>query len=374
MMLSEAHSKAILVDAAVAVPAGAEVGTRVALRSLDIAYPVALKAQVASGGRGKAGGIRRCESPSEAEESFDAIMRMSFAGERPRSVLVEPWLAISRELYLSVTVDGSAGGYLVIYAPAGGMEIESGPPPLRYPVGLPESFRSHRFRRRLTAVEPDPAVRERVVALARRLLGIARARDCLTIEINPLVVLESGALVAADAKVVLDDAAAFRSALIANAQAEARRAAPDDARLAEEAGLMYVALDGDIGIISGGAGMTMAAMDTIEAAGGGAACFLDVSGAPNAGGFNAAFAILDGNPRVRGILVSMFGGGLQTDRVARTLNTVLDARASRKPVIIRLNGTRSDVAGDVLRAAGRENHATLEEAVQRIVAAVGRSG
>jgi len=370
MMLNEAQSKTILADAAVAVPVGRPVTGIVELRAARVDFPVAMKALVSSGGRGKAGGVRRCGDLPEAERTFETIMGLSFAGERPRGVLIEPWLDIARELYLSVVVDGAAGGYIVLYAPEGGVEVESGPPPLRFPVGLPENFRAHAFRRALESAEQDGAVRERVVALARRLLRIARARDCLTIEINPLVLLGNGKLMAADAKIVVDEAAAFRNAQIAEGVSAVRLEASEDVRSGLDAGLMYISLDGDIGLISGGAGMTMAAMDALDAAGGAAACFLDVSGVPNQAGFGAAFDILDRDPRVRGILVSMFGGGLQTDRVARTLNTVLDARRATKPVVIRLNGTRSDVATEVLQAAGRANHATLEAAVRRIVADV----
>ncbi|MCP3400862.1 ATP-grasp domain-containing protein [Bradyrhizobium sp. CCGB20] len=373
MLVTEAQGKALLRAAAIATPSSQELRSLDEARSCRIELPVAVKAQVAAGGRGKAGGIRKANSPAELENAFDAIMGMRFAGEAPASVLVESWLDIERELYLAVAIDSRVGGFNVLYSPRGGVTIEDGPPPLSYPVGLARNFRAHAFRTLLAPVESDPKVRERVISLARRLLDIAQANECTTVEINPLVVARGGALIAADAKVVLDEAAAFRKAATASAIAASRDRAEREIRLCEEASLMLVWLDGEIGLISGGAGMTMAAMDAIDGAGAQPACFLDVSGNPTPAGFGLAFDLLDRAPNVKGILVSMFGGGLHTDRVAKTLVELLARRTSSKPVTLRLNGTRSDLATTILRDAGHRNHATLEAAVTDIVKQVGEA-
>jgi succinyl-CoA synthetase beta subunit len=337
------------------------------VRGCRVDFPVAVKAQVAAGGQGKAGGIRKANSLSELENAFGAIMGMQFAGEAPSSVLVESWLDIERELYLAVAIDSRVGGFNVLYSPLGGVNIEDGPPPLSYPVGPARNFRAHEFRALLEPVEGDTKVRERVISIARRLLEIAQTNECMTVEINPLVVARGGSLIAADAKIVLDEAAAFRKAATASAIAASREKAEREIRLCEEANLMLVWLDGEIGLISGGAGMTMAAMDAIDGAGAQPACFLDVSGNPTPAGFGLAFDLLDRAPNVKGILVSMFGGGLHTDRVAKTLVELLAKRAAAKPVTLRLNGTRSDLATTILREAGHRNHATLEAAVTDIV-------
>ena len=370
MLVTEAQGKALLRAAAVATPSSQELRSLDEVRACHIDLPVAVKAQVAAGGRGKVGGIRKASSAAELEQAFGAIMAMRFAGEAPASVLVETWLEIERELYLAVAIDSRVGGFNVLYSPRGGVDIEDGPPPLSYPVGLARNFRAHVFRGLLEPVEPDPKVRERVISVARRLLDIALANECTTVEINPLVVAKNGALIAADAKIVLDEAAAFRRATTAAAIATAREKADRGIRLCEEANLMLVWLDGDIGLISGGAGMTMAAMDAIDGAGAQPACFLDVSGNPTPAGFGLAFDLLDRAPRVKGILVSMFGGGLHTDRVAKALVELLGKRTSAKPVTLRLNGTRSDLATSILRDGGYQNHATLEAAVADIVQSV----
>jgi succinyl-CoA synthetase beta subunit len=367
MLVTEAQGKALLRAQAVATPSSSELRSLEEVRDCRIGFPVAVKAQVAAGGRGKAGGIRKASTAAELEAAFDAIMAMRFAGEAPSSVLVESWLDIERELYLAVAIDSRVGGFNVLYSPHGGVNIEDGPPPLSYPIGLARNFRAHVFRALLEPVEGDTKVRERVISTARRLLEVAQANECTTVEINPLVVTKGGALIAADAKIVLDEAASFRRAATASAIAASRDKAGRDIRLCEEANLMLVWLDGEIGLISGGAGMTMAAMDAIDGAGAQPACFLDVSGNPTPAGFELAFDLLDRAPNVKGILVSMFGGGLHTDRVAKTLVELLARRTSAKPVSVRLNGTRSDVATAILRQACRQNHATLETAVADIV-------
>jgi succinyl-CoA synthetase beta subunit len=367
MLITEAHGKALLRAAAVPTPSSQELRSLDEARACRVDFPVAVKAQVAAGGRGKAGGIRKATSASELEDAFSAIMGMRFAGEAPSSVLVESWLEIERELYLAVAIDSRVGGFNVLYSPRGGVDIEDGPPPLSYPVGLARNFRAHVFRGLLESVERDAKLRERVISVARRLLEIAQSNECTTVEVNPLVVSKDGALIAADAKFVLDEAAAFRKAATASAITASREKAGRDIRLCEEANLMLVWLDGEIGLISGGAGMTMAAMDAIDGAGAPPACFLDVSGNPTPSGFGLAFDLLDRAPKVKGILVSMFGGGLHTDRVAKTLVELLKNRSSSKPVTLRLNGTRSDIAATILRDAGHQNHATLEAAVADIV-------
>jgi succinyl-CoA synthetase beta subunit len=370
MLMLEAEGKALLAGAGLPVPPGALlVQAGAALAGLPLAFPLAAKAQVRSGGRGKAGGVRRCDDLAAAEAAVAAILATPFGGELPAGVLLEPWLPIAREMYLSVVVDGRAGGFVALYAPEGGVEIESGPPPTRYEIGLPRDFRAHAFRRLLEPVEPDRALREKVIALTRRLLQLAAAQDCTTVEINPLIRLQDGSLVAGDAKVVRDDAAAFRHAALDEALAAERAREPDDVRRCQEASLMLVPLEGEVGLVSGGAGMTMAAMDAIAAAGGAPACFLDVSGNPTPAGFGLAFELLDRNPAVRAILVSMFGGGLHTDRVARTLVGILAARRpAAKPVVLRLQGTGSEAATEILAAAGHANHASLEAAVADAVA------
>ena len=368
MMLTEYKSKAILTSVGINVPAGFTLTDPSETHKI-LSYPVAVKAQVASGGRGLAGGVVKAQSETQAKEAIARIMALKFDDSHPECVLIEPWLSIEREVYLSVTIDGLADGYSILYSPNGGVAVEQGVAPTRYPVGLTRAFRAHIFRAILLEVEPDIQLRERVISMAERLLQLASSQDLMTIEINPLVRLSDGSLIAADAKIVVDEAARFRNQLIDQAMTwhEARQSAMLSE--ASKQRLMLVWLGGEIGLISGGAGMTMAAMDMIADAGSSAACFLDCSANPTPAGYDTAFQLLDQEPQVKVILVAIFGGGTHMDRVARVMVQLIAKRTSVKPVVFRLNGTHGNEVAPIFKAAGLDNFFILEDAVAAAVSA-----
>ena len=372
MMMLEHEAKKLLDSAGIKVPRGLLIrpGKAAAERAPGRIkrYPVAVKAQVRSGGRGKQGGVVQARNGRALTAAIKRLFAAEFGGEHPEALLVEPWLAIERELYLSVTVDGRADGYLVMYAPRGGVDIEDGPGPARYPVGAPHRFRAHDMREALQNVETDYQVREKVIALAQRLVRTAALHDCTTIEINPLVKLADGDIVAADAKVVRDEWAAFRNREIAEELERAKQRVDRLLRDCLNMQHMYVRLDGDIALISGGAGMTMAAMDMIAEFGGRPACFLDCSPGPTSTrGYRPAFAMLDTDPQVKVILVSVFGGGTQMQRVANSMKELMAERNSKKPVVFRLDGTNVDQVPGIFSQFGAHNHARLEDAVAEAV-------
>jgi succinyl-CoA synthetase beta subunit len=372
MMMLEHEGKRLLASAGVPVARGIVIDARSAANSdapkAITEFPVAAKAQVRSGGRGKQGGVRQVNSAEELPKVVQSLLSTSFGGEKPDAVLIEPWLSIEREAYLSVAVDGRAEGYVVMYAPKGGIDIEEGPSPARYPVGAPWNFRVHAMRKVLQEVEPDYQWREKVIALAQRLVRTAAMHDCSTIEINPLAKLTDGSLIAADAKVARDEWAHFRNKEIHDMR-EAEKARSDELlRASLDMGHMYVRLDGDIGLISGGAGMTMAAMDMIAAQGGRPACFLDASPGPTSTrGYRPALAMLDADPSVKVILVSVFGGGTQMQRVANSMKELMAERKSKKPIVFRLDGTNVDQVPGIFETFGAHNHARLEDAVAEAV-------
>ena len=373
MMMLECDAKAFLASVGVNVPAGTVWRRGEAAAGVNVAaYPVAVKAQVRSGGRGKQGGVVKVADRAALEAAAKKLFDTEFGGEKPDALLIEPWLAIDREAYLSVAVDGRAEGYVVMYSPKGGMDIEDGPPPVRYAVGAPWNFRVHKLRAILEQVESDYQWREKVIALTQRLVRTAAGHDCTTIEINPLVRLADGALIAADAKVARDEWAHFRNAEI-HAEREAEKARADKyLRACLDMQHMYVKLDGDIGVISGGAGMTMGAMDMIAEQGGSPACFLDCSPGPTSTrGYRPAFEMLDADPAVKVILVSVFGGGTQMQRVANSMKEVMAERKSNKPVVYRLDGTNVDQVDGIFAQFGAHNHATLETAVAEAVKLAG---
>ena len=372
MMLLEHQGKALLAAAGVKVPRGRVVRNAAAAKSMRIPFPVAVKAQIAAGGRGKAGGVVKASSSAGVAKALKQLFARGLNGERVREVLLEPWLDIRRELYLSVTVDPEAEGYAVLYSPQGGVNVERNTPPLRYGFGRLDNFRAYRLRELLRDRETDDAVRERVVSIAARLVTLAGRRECTTVEINPLAVLGDGSIVATDAKVVRDDHAAFRVGDIGELLEQARRKERPAIAKALAGDLMLVWLDGEVGHISGGAGMTMAAMDVIAEAGGRPACFLDCSNNPTPAGYRLAFELLDRDAGVKVILVSIFGGLTQMDRVAPVMCEIMKERRSKKPVVFRLNGTNAARANEILAQAGLHNYATLEEAVKEAVGLSGR--
>ncbi len=369
MMMLECDAKRLLASVGVAVPASAVWRKGESVASVKVAaYPAAVKAQVRSGGRGKQGGVIKVADAAALAAAGKKLFAAEFGGELPAVLLVETWLAIEREAYLSVAVDGRAEGYVVLYSPTGGIDIEDDAPPARYPVGAPWNFRVHELRAVLEPVEPDYQWREKVIALAQRLVRTAAARDCTTIEINPLVKLADGAIVAADAKIARDEWAWFRSEEIEAERAAENARADEYLRACLDMQHMYVKLEGDIGIISGGAGMTMAAMDMVAEQGGRPACFLDCSPGPTSlRGYRPAFAMLDADPTVKVIFVSVFGGGTQMQRVANSMKEVMAERKSKKPVVYRLDGTNIDQVPGIFAQFGAHNHASLEEAAAAAV-------
>jgi len=374
MLLTEYEGKCLLREAGVTVSDGFLARSADSITRRKLRYPVAVKAQVASGGRGKAGGVIRAATPAGARSAARRILAMRFGEERPAAVLVEPWLAIKRELYLSVTVDQAAQGYVVLYAPRGGIDIEHDKPTVRYDVGPARNFRAYRLREIVRDIEPDASVREKVIALAHRLVELASTRDCVTVEINPLAQLDDGSLIAADAKIVRDEYAAFRAPDIAASIVNANKKQLRPIARALAGDLMLVWLDGEVGLISGGAGMTMATMDLIGDAGGRPACFLDCSANPTPAGYRLAFDLLDQAPKVKVILVSIFGGLTQMDRVAHVMKDIMQQRRSRKPVVFRLNGTNAKRVEEIFAGTGLRNHATLESAVSESVAIARKAG
>lgn len=375
-LMLEHEAKSLLRFVGIETPQGLVHGRDAAGGSAPIwqgDYPVAIKAQVHGGGRGKQGGVLRADDEAAVRRAVSDLFGASFDGERPESVLIETWVTIRRELYLSLTVDGRADGYVLLYSTQGGVDIESGPPPTRYEFGKPENFRGHDFRAVLETVEDDYRVREKLITLAQRLVALAAACDCVTIEINPLVVLKDGALLAVDAKISCDEWAGFRNERIRSMVAGERQRVDPLLRASLDMGHMYVRLDGDIGLISGGAGMTMAAMDLIAAQGGRPACFLDCSPGPTSTrGYRPAFAMLDADPTVRVILVSVFGGGTQMQRVASAMKEVLSERTSKKPVVFRLDGTNVDQVPSIFAEFGAYNYDSLEAAVAQAILLAGK--
>lgn len=343
--------------------------------------PLAVKAQVLRGGRGKAGGVRIVRDGDELEPALDAILGMTIGGQRVESLLLEQGVAVVRELYLAVTLDRGARRPLILFSTRGGMDIEQvareAPDELRRLhvdplVGLQD------FQVRDLALWAGFSADERLMfaEIVRAVWRLFHDKDATLVEINPLCQEESGRFTALDAKVTIDNNALFRHPELERLPGFSPLQDIDDPRelRAREAGVAYVGLDGDIGILGNGAGMVMSVLDQVAAAGGRPANFLDVGGGAREAQIAAALDVVLSDARVRVLLVTIFGGITRCDEVARGLLAALEQKEEASspglPVVVRLTGTNANEGRALLEAAGQEDlypMATLSEAVARAV-------
>ena len=335
--------------------------------------PVAVKAQVLTGGRGKAGGIKVVENPEDAEEAARQILGMDIRGHTVRRVLVEGGAQIESEMYLSIMVDRGAKKPLVLFSTEGGVDIEevaeTNPDaivrlyidPL---VGLlPYQVRELNF---FAGLEGDVA--KGVGKVLNNLYEAFTGADASLVEINPLVSTEDGRVLALDAKVTVDNSSLFRHREIADMH-DVDAADPEEQR-ALEAGLQYVKLDGDVGILGNGAGLVMSTLDVVAQAGGEPANFCDVGGGANAEKISEALDIVASNRQVKSVLFNIFGGITRGDEVARGLLSALEQSGSTLPIVVRLDGTNAEEGRQILAENTPENvftEDTMLDAAKRAV-------
>lgn len=373
--LTEHLSKELLARFGVPVQVGllAATAADAAHAAATFGVPVAVKAQVPVGGRGKAGGIRRADTPAEASSAFEAVTALTFDGLSASEARIEPWESAAAEYYVSVVVDAERAGPVVLVSSAGGVDVESDHAVARIPLREDDSVPGVRFREAAYISGIRPNVVERLFSVAQSLARAYAALDAKLVEVNPLGVKADGRLVALDGRIIVDDHALYRQPELYRFVTERQPQRAEDV-VRDRTKLEYVRLCGWLGLISGGAGMTMAVMDLIADAGGAPACFLDCSANPTPEGYGAALDLLLEDPDVRAILISIFGGLTQMDRVARTLVKLFAERSPRKPITLRLMGTNAEAASAVLAAAGLTNHRSIEDAVAAAVASGGGTG
>ena len=320
-----------------------------------------VKAQVKTGGRGKAGGVRLARTVAEARACAEQILGMDIKGHTVRTVLVADGVDIAAELYVSVLLDRAERRYLALCSREGGMDIEAlarerpedlarvGVDPL---VGI-----TPLVARQIVAaarIEP-PEVAAQVAQVIERLWEVFTTEDATLVEVNPLVLTPDGQVLALDGKVSLDDNAAFRHPGHA-AFKDAQDADPLEAR-AQEAGLSYVRLEGQVGVLGNGAGLVMSTLDVVAGAGarhGGVrpANFLDLGGGSSAEAMATGLEVVASDPQVRAILVNVFGGITSCDTVAAGIIAAVRGSAGlRQPVVVRLDGNNAGTARQMLAEA-----------------------
>ncbi|MBI4470382.1 MAG: ADP-forming succinate--CoA ligase subunit beta, partial [Acidobacteria bacterium] len=319
-------------------------------------------AQIHAGGRGKGGGVKMAGTPEEAGALAEGMLGMTLvtpqtgpAGREVKTLLIEQALEISREFYLGLLVDRTAGVPVIVASSAGGMEIErvaEQTPELIQTEIVDPAFGLQAFQaRRLAAgIGLPSALIHSGAGMLMKLDKAFTALDASLIEINPLVITAEGALLALDAKITLDDNALFRHADLATL-----RDLNEEDPLEIEAGkhdLNYIKLSGEIGCMVNGAGLAMATMDIIKLAGGEPANFLDIGGGASAGRVENAFRILLSDPNVRAVLINIFGGIVRCDLVAQGVLDAIGKTGLRVPMVVRLEGTNVEKARELLEASG----------------------
>ncbi len=328
-----------------------------------------VKVQVQAGGRGKGGGVVIVDSPERAAEEAARMLSDGFGGHPVTQVLCEEKLPIAKEFYVSMLLDRSRGDYLAMMTADGGVEIEdlahTRPEAIRrVHIDAMLGLREYHVRE-LTGTLPIEA-REGAADILRKLYTLLIERDATLVEINPLVLLEDGSMVALDAKVTIDDNALYRHEHIA-----ALRAAfpidPVQAR-ADEKHLQYVKLEGDVGIIGNGAGLVMSTLDLVAQAGAKAANFLDIGGGATADQMATSLEVVLSDPAVKVVFINIFGGITRCDVVAQGVIEALEHVEATVPIVVRLDGTNAEDGRRILSDAADPRivaASTMLEAAQR---------
>jgi succinyl-CoA synthetase beta subunit len=343
----------------------------------EFGVPVVVKAQVYVGGRGKAGGVKLAQTPAETREVAGRILGMDIKGLTVEKVLVTPALDIKEEYYLGVILDRASQTPVVLVSAAGGIDIEevAATQPekiIRFPIDLRWGL-LQMDARQLLARAGVPSV---VVAKGGAILSqLARAfieSDATLAEINPLALTPDGKVIAADAKIIIDDNALPRQKEYA-AWAEPEEANPLEYEAKAE-GLTYVKLDGDVGVIGNGAGLVMTTLDMVARAGGKPANFLDIGGGAKAEVMKKALLFVARDPQVKGIVVNIFGGITRGDEVARGIIMAQEELPKGMPIVARLSGTGEAEGRALLANAGLTWGSDMRDACQKIVAEIAAKG
>ncbi len=337
------------------VPAGKVVtsSAEAAAAARDFGYPVMLKAQVLGGGRGKAGGVAQAGDDAAVQNEARRLLGSSVRDLRVEALLVERRVPARGELYISYFLDYASEQLWLLFSSSGGMEVEALPADrlLRLPVAVrrgPDlvALRSFLAKQGLTKLGSA------IGRLAESLYDCVRKNDLLLAEINPVLIAGDGSLVAADARVEVDDNALYRHEGIAAAKAS-RRDKSDRETRAEALGLNgFVELDGEVGILASGAGLGMASMDLLQAAGLRPANFLETGGRITADLVHGALDLVLDQPGLRGVLVNLYGGINPMVEAARGLVTAVGDRDIGVPVVVKLFGNEQEEAWNLLEAAG----------------------
>lgn len=372
MKIHEYQAKQILARYGVPTPQGEVATTPAEARAIaeKLGKKVVVKSQVHVGGRGKAGGIKLANNPDEAEQMATQIIGMDIKGLTVEKVLVEEACNIAQEYYLGITLDRAAQKNLLMVSAAGGIDIEEvaaeTPEKIARVLIHPElGLCDYQIRDALYASGIDKVALAGAGKFLKALYKTYIEMDCTLAEINPLVLTAEGTLIAADAKIDIDDNALFLHPEL-SALSEEGEEDPIEAE-AHRRGLQYVRLGGEIGVIGNGAGLVMGTLDEVKDAGGNPANFLDIGGGAKAEAVANALEVVLLDPNVKGVLFNIFGGITRGDEVAKGIIAGTERLDIKVPIVVRLTGTNEVEGRELLKQTNLVPAETMQEAAAKIV-------
>jgi succinyl-CoA synthetase beta subunit len=339
-----------------------------------IGGPVVVKAQVLTGGRGKAGGVKLADDPADAEQKAEGILGLDINGHIVRKLWIESASEIAKEYYLSVTFDRGAKQVLFMLTTEGGVEIEevaaTKPEALaRLHVDPLEGFQPYQARRLIYGAGiADPEEQKQIAKIVEQLYRCFVESDAMLCEVNPLIVTPEGEIRALDSKFTVDDNALYKHPDIEEMRDP--EAYPPEERAAREKGVTYVKLDGDVGILGNGAGLVMSTLDVIALVGGRPANFCDLGGGGDAQGVVDALEVITADQQVRSILFNIFAGITRCDVVAQGILEALSQIEIEQPIVVRFDGTNAEEGREILAEAAPPNlhvEPTMLDAARRAV-------
>ncbi len=370
MRLYEFEAKDIFRTYKIPVPTGVVVTTETDLSSAveKTSFPIAMKSQVLTGGRGLAGGIQFAETKEQAAAGIKELLGSKIKGYTVKKVLLESKAEIEEEIYLGITLDKENNCPVFIASSEGGVNIErvaekTPEKILKIRIDVFKGLSNYELRR----IAKKVGVGRELYDICKKMYTLFMERDANLVEINPLVVTRDGSLQAVDAKVVLDNKASYRQQIFSQLEREGDA----QEKKAEEYGLStYIELDGDIGLISDGAGTGMLTLDLISDEGGKAANFSEMGGVTTPDTIKNAMILVSSNPSVKVMLISMIGGLNRMDEMSEGIIAFFEEH-EQMPVVIRMSGTLEDVGKKMLHEEGFETFDNLYEAVQKAVELAG---
>ncbi len=373
MKLFEYEAKDLLRRNGISVPSGYVVYNPDEAEEIarGLGRAVVVKSQVLVSGRGKSGGIQFASDATEARSIASDLIGNTIKGNRVDTLLVEEKLDIVEQFYASVTIDRYARTYVVLASTSGGVDIEelaqTNPDAiLRYWVDPEIGFIMPDAVEMLMPFNMNDNDRSKFASVISILYRVAIEHDAELVEVNPLVRIPSGELIAADARLIADDNALFRNPLFREKSLNRREDTPREAE-AREHNLAYIDLDGDIGIIGNGAGLVMSTIDVVQLFGGRPGNFLDIGGGAQIETIKRGVMLVMSKPEIRAVLINILGGITRCDIVAQGIIEGLNDSSVKKPIAVRLMGTNEKEGARILHRAGINTYPNMEEAVAGVI-------